>query len=85
MLYLGHNSHCSFSLNGMILICRSGAQSSDSFLTIAIKPQSLNNVAIVLRLSKSFDSKFDFLPSNRNNSLKWTIKYLPCLCSIWQD
>ena len=25
------------------------------------------------------------LPSRANSSLKWTIKYLPCLCSMWQD
>ena len=33
-----------------------------------------------------FDTeKFVGLPSNANNSLKCTIKYLPCLCKIWQD
>ena len=32
--------------------------------------------------SLPYTTRLDFLPSNRNNSLKCTIKYLPCLCKI---
>ena len=33
----------------------------------------------------SFSVNDDSLPSNANSSLKCTIKYLPCLCNMWQD
>ena len=33
----------------------------------------------------SLSEKFACLPSKANNSLKCTIKYLPCLCNMWQD
>ena len=83
MLYLGQSSHSDFSLKETILICLSGALSAQELLSIMLmSPQSERRVAIVFLRSMSEVSRFDFLPSRRNNSLKCTQKYLPCLCRI---
>ena len=56
-----------------------------SGFNIETNPQSDNNVVIVFLRCISFSIKLDGLPSNKNNSLKCTIKYLPCLCKMWHD
>ena len=74
------------SLNEITLICDNGAISSNFFESIIFtKPQSTSNLAIVFRLCISFSARSACFPSSANNSLKCTIKYLPCLCSMWQD
>ena len=86
ILYLGTNSQEDLSLWDRTFIWDKDAfGSACSGFTIFKSSQSCNNTAIVFLRSISLLAILDSLPSNANSSLKCTMKYLPCLWSIWQD
>ena len=51
---------------------------------ITDEPEKAKTFHTADRLQEEAEKLAD-LPSNANNSLKCTMKYLPCLCNMWQD